>query len=212
MKRSFYALTAAVLLAGCCAGCGKAETPQMEPQVAQMQSICELATMDCYYHNVAKYFEEDAGGFLLWEKDKKFWIEYSGIVRLGVDASQVKIEIDGTDVTITMPDAQVLSSKVDETSLTEESYIVDKDSADVTAEDQTQAFAEAQRQLEEEARSDTALLTEARQRAMSLLEDYVHNIGNEMDIEYTVHWIDAPADGQPERDTAAESASENAGE
>ena len=33
---------------------------EIAPQASQMKSICELATMKCYYHNVAKYFEEDA--------------------------------------------------------------------------------------------------------------------------------------------------------
>ena len=41
-----------------------------EPKVSQMKAICELSVMDCYYHNVAKYFEEDASGALLWKKDK----------------------------------------------------------------------------------------------------------------------------------------------
>lgn len=68
------------------AACGdkkeEENTANVEPEVTQMQSICELSVMECYYHNVAKYFEEDAEGFLFWEKDKKFWIEYSGIVPL----------------------------------------------------------------------------------------------------------------------------------
>ena len=144
--------------------------------------------MDCYYHNVAKYFQEDAESFLWMTKDKKFWIEYSGVVQLGIDASKVSFEIDGTDVTITIPKATVLSSKVDSASLNEDSFIVDKDSADVTAEDQTEAFAQAQEQLEDNARNDTALLAEAQQRAKSLLEDYVKNIGSEMGVDYTVQW------------------------
>lgn len=40
---------------------------EVVPQVSQMKSICELATIDCYYHNVAKYSEDDATG-VLWLK------------------------------------------------------------------------------------------------------------------------------------------------
>ena len=29
-----------------------------EPEITKMRSICELATMECYYHNVAKFYEE----------------------------------------------------------------------------------------------------------------------------------------------------------
>lgn len=191
-KRSISILLSALILAGCGSACGNAadQPPEMELQTSQMQNICELATMDCYYHNVAKYFQEDAESFLWMTKDKKFWIEYSGVVQLGIDASKVSFEIDGTDVTITIPEATVLSSKVDSASLNEDSFIVDKDSADVTAEDQTEAFAQAQEQLEDNARNDTALLAEAQQRAKSLLEDYVKNIGSEMGVDYTVQWVD----------------------
>lgn len=58
---------------------------EIAPQASQMKSICELATMKCYYHNVAKYFEEDASGALWWKKDRKFWVEYSGVVTIGID-------------------------------------------------------------------------------------------------------------------------------
>ena len=171
-------------------GCGQQSNVNTEPSISQMRSICDLAVMECYYHNVAK-FRQDTGNILPWQaKEKHFWIEYSGVVQLGIDASKVSFEIDGTDVTITIPEATVLSSKVDSASLNEDSFIVDKDSADVTAEDQTEAFAQAQEQLEDNARNDTALLAEAQQRAKSLLEDYVKNIGSEMGVDYTVQWVD----------------------
>ena len=50
-------------------GCGK------EKQTADFSgvtSVCELATLKCYYHNVAKYFEEDASGALWWKKIESF--------------------------------------------------------------------------------------------------------------------------------------------
>ena len=46
-----------------CAACAK-QSKSIEPKAAQMRSICELATMECYYHNVAKYKEENASGIL----------------------------------------------------------------------------------------------------------------------------------------------------
>ena len=57
-KRSISILLSALILAGCGSACGNAadQPPEMELQTSQMQNICELATMDCYYHNVAKYF------------------------------------------------------------------------------------------------------------------------------------------------------------
>ena len=175
-------------------GCSGAK---MELQVGQMKAICELAVMECYYHNVAKYKEEDAAGMLWWEKDKHFWIEYSGAVTVGVDVSRVDISVEGEQITITLPPAEVFSCKVDENSLSKDSFIVDKDSADIEAEDEVTTFSEAQRQLEENAASDRILLANAQQQAKTLLSDYVSNIGDAVGIEYEIQWVYLEEDPAP---------------
>lgn len=196
MKRAISLFLAALLLLGC-TSCGKPkETVNMEPQISQMKAICELAVMDCYYHNVAKFTEEGAEGKLWWKKDKHFWVEYSGIVRLGIDISLVDIKVSDTKVTITLPAAEVLDYKVDSASLTEDSYIVDKDSASIGAADETKAFAEAQKKLAEDAANNTMLLAEAQQRAQHLLEDYINNVGDAVGKTYSIEWnyLDASGD------------------
>lgn len=197
MKKAFVLLlTVAILLTG--TACGQKTKPtKMEPEVSQMRSICELAVMECYYHNVAKFKEEDAARILWWGKDKHFWIEYSGVVKLGIDASLVRMEVSDTEITITLPEAKVLGCKVDSTTLNEDSYIVDKDSAAIGGEDEIKAFDEAQRQLEGNASSDRALLAGAQQRAQALLEDYITNIGNAVGKEYSIRWIYLDAEGTP---------------
>lgn len=115
----------------------------MEPKISQMKAICELAVMECYYHNVSKFKEEDAEGILWWKKDKHFWIEYSGIIKLGIDISMVNIEITDTQITIIFPEAKVLECKVDSASLTKESFIVDKNLAKIDAADKVKSFTEA---------------------------------------------------------------------
>lgn len=171
--------------------CGKTgmNSASMEPKTSQMKAICELAVMDCYYHNVAKFTEEDAEGILLWKKDKNFWIEYSGVVTLGIDASLVKVEVSGSEVSITIPSASVLNCTVDSSSLTEDSFIVAKNSAKIQAEDEVYAFEAAQTYLEQTAAADTALLANAQQRAQELLEEYITNIGKAVGQEYTIKWI-----------------------
>lgn len=179
------------MLAFSCMACAKTTEPKQEivPQASQMKAICELATMKCYYHNVAKYTKEDAAGILWWKKDRRFWIEYDGIVTMGIDASLVDIEVDNDTVTITIPPAKVLGFEVDETTLNEDSYIVDTKSAKVKAEHQTEAFKQAQDHMKEEAEKDTLLLANAQQRAQKLLEDYVNNIGNCVEKTYNIKWI-----------------------
>ena len=159
------------------------------PEISQMKSISELAVMECYYHNVAKYKEEDAQGILLWKKDKHFWIEYSGIVKIGIDSSKLKIEVIENSVTISLPEAKVLDKKVDNLSLTKDSFIVDEDSADISGEDEIKAFSEAQDKMVEAASNDKVLLASAQLRVQKLLEKYINNIGDELGVVYSIDWI-----------------------
>lgn len=190
MKKLMCILISAVLTLSLAACSDTEPAPvDMEPKTSQMKAICELAVMDCYYHNVAKYELKDAEGFLWWTKDKNFWIEYSGVVTLGVDVSRVTVEVDGTKVTISIPAAEVLRYTVDSNSLTEDSYIVAKDSAAIEAEDEIAAFSVAQADLEATASQDTALLASAQQQAQQLLEDYITNIGKATGKSYSIEWI-----------------------
>ena len=200
MKRIIAILLMLASLLSLCA-CGDASAPPAteEPQITQMRTICELATMDCYYHNVAKYYEKDAEkGFLgIGKKDKKFWVEYSGEVTIGLDATLVALQVSGDQVTITIPPAKVLGAKVYSDSLTTDSYIIDKDSADITAEDQTRVFENAQADMLAQASNDRLLLFNAQQRAQMLLEDYVTNIGNAIGVTYQINWIYLDENGKP---------------
>ena len=107
MKKTVKVL-AIITMLGLFCSCGAeknmADITQMQPELSQMKAISELATMECYYHNVAKYEEENATGFWLWKKDKRFWIRYDGTVTMGIDASKVSVKVKKNDeVIITIP-------------------------------------------------------------------------------------------------------------
>lgn len=183
-----------VLLTGCIAvfslfGCQK-KTETVD--FSNAQYIAELATLECYYHNVAK-FDRPADGFLFGIGNigyKKMWFEYSGIVKIGLDASKVKIsnaDANGV-VTITIPQAEVLGeANIDESTISE--ALVDTGMfTEITAEEKMEALAAAQDKMEEAARNDDKLLSQARERAKIILEQYVVNMGNEFGQSYTVVW------------------------
>ncbi len=174
------------------AGCGAKEAEQEaspEISISEMRLVCELATLECYYHNTAKLDSEKK--VLFWNTSKKLWIEYSGIAKLGVDVSKLDMKVDGTTVTIVMPDAEILECKVDETSLSEESFYSETTglgSGKVGAKEQTEAFAEAQAQMQTEVENDETLFIQAKDRAKLLLENYVKNIGDAIGVAYEVRW------------------------
>ena len=189
ITKTWMLLVGTVVL--CLTGCGK-ETQTADFSV--VTSVCELATLKCYYHNVAKAETEASGIFAKWLKTgyKKIWTEYSGIIEYGIDISQVTVSEPDKNgvVTVTMPDAQVLNVDVDEdslgTPLTDTGFLTS-----VTTEEKTTTLAGAQEAMEQQAKENTEMLSQAKARAKTLIEEYIKNVGESIGEEYTVEWKDA---------------------
>ena len=177
----------------CIGGCGdKNQKKEEEADFSAISSVCELATLKCYYHNVAKS-ETEASGLFKWlgKGYKKIWTEYSGIVELGIDVSKVSVEKPTADgvVKVTIPDAEILSVDLDEDSMSEP--LTDTGfMTEITKEEETEALAEAQNHMEETANENGNLLNQAKERAKSLIEGYVKNVGEQIGKEYTVEWVE----------------------
>lgn len=171
-------------------GCSKKEETDREPDVAQIRSICQLATLECYYHDVVKFDEKEDVLITFGDRGhKQFWIEYSGIVKVGIDMSKVKMSVKGDKVTVTIPNAEVLSCKVDEKSLDPSKYISKTGwLTEITSEDEVEAFSKAKEKMEKTAKENKTLLLNARERAKTLIENYVTNIGNLIGKTYQIKW------------------------
>ena len=191
--------------------CGKKEeAPEEDLSLTQMKSICELATLKCYYHNVAKITKEK--DVLWWDTTAELWIEYSGIVKLGVDITNLDMQVDQNQVTITMPKAKVLSCQVDQTSLDKDSYYTNREglgAEKINADDQTEAIKTAQENMLENVESDDSLLQQAQNRAQELLEQYVKNVGDAMGKTYEVSFVIAEDAGTNTDSTEAVSPEED---
>ena len=174
-------------------GCGTKDAVELDTEPAvefnvsenQLQSICRLATLKCYFNNVAKTTLE--GKFL--QKDSKLWIEYSGTVNMGVDFSKVKLEIDGDKLIITMPDAEILN--VNDPEILDDSYYFSEQgifSAKMNAEDERDAFKEAQENMKQKANESKTLLQTAKMRAQILIENYIHQMDELAGTKHVIVW------------------------
>ena len=135
--------------------------------------------------------EAEAGLLHIGEKDRTFWIEYTGVVTLGIDMSQVEMKISGTNIEMTIPEAKILRISIDESSINEESFITSQDSLNknkITAEDQTQAINDAQRTMEATASQNSKMLMKAQDRATKLIENYINQLGAAAGVEYNITW------------------------
>lgn len=164
-----------------------------EPDITQIRSICNLATLECYYHNVAKSTKTAGSGIShVGEIDRKFWIEYTGIAKIGIDMSKVDMQIEGDTVTVFLPNAKLLSIDIEEDDLNEGSYIASADSINsnkITAEDQTKAINNAQSTMAESVRNNPQLLLNAQSRAQDLIENYINQLGELSNTEYNIKWV-----------------------
>ena len=167
-------------------GCTKREA-----DFSETKAICELATLKCYYHNTSE-LRQDANKYLKFLGNfgyKKAWIEYDGIVKLGIDASKVRIEPNGKKVQVYVPNATILSTDVDVDTISEaisETGWFTK----ITTEERAETPREAQNDMRDKAESNTALLLQATQRAKDTIKDYIINVGNLIGVEYEIEWLE----------------------
>ena len=81
---AMFAAAALTALTACAAFGGSASTADLT--VEQIQNVSELASLKCYYHNVAKVnhkADDSLGGYLFKWGYKKQWIEFDGTIEVG---------------------------------------------------------------------------------------------------------------------------------
>lgn len=170
------------------------------PQIGRVKSICELATLECRYHNVAKATKEAGEGVLHWgEKERTFWIAYTGIAEIRFQTRDIRMKQEGTNITVQLPKPYVLC-RVDSDSWTKDSYVLSEDQwiqkNPITADDQTQAIQAAQAAIEEKIRNHSSLLNTAELQAKELIENYIIQIGEAAGITYTITFEDSQTSKQ----------------
>ena len=185
MLKKILLLIVSLVIALPLAGCEKKEA-----DFSETKAICELATLKCYYHNTSE-LKQDSSGIGKWFGNigyKKAWIEYDGIVKLGIDASKVKIEPNGNKVKVYVPNATILGVDVDVESISEavsETGWFTK----ITTEERAETQKKAQEDMKAKAESNTALLSQATQRAKDTIKDYILNVGSLIGVEYEIEWM-----------------------
>lgn len=186
MKRLLIAIFVSItviIFSGC--------TEKREVDFSKINSVCEMATLKCYYHNVAKEESNAKGMFKAFGVGyKKVWFEYSGIVELGINVNKVSVSEPNKNnvVKVVIPDAEILNADIDENSLTEpltDEGVFTK----VTKEEETNALASAQEKMKMDAENNTELLGQAKERAKKCIEGYIKNVGELTGYNYKIEWI-----------------------
>lgn len=178
-----------VVLAGC------SSQQNQQPNFSGVKEVAKLSTLECYYHNVAKFHKDADGWFFGWSNigEKNMWFEYDGIVQMGIDVEKVSISSPDANgvVAITIPEIEILGRPdIDPESMTDPIEINGLLTT-ISADEKTQILEDAQSNLVETANNDTVAKAQATERAKNLLEQYVKNVGEAIGRSYTVKWIQA---------------------
>ena len=163
---------------------------------SSIQKICELATLDCFYHNVSEWSKS---GNIIGYGAKKLWIEYDGMVRIGINANDIEVSEPDKDnvITVMIPDAVILEKDLDEKSI----YEIDSESPlwkfvplynAVNTDERKAALADAQNDMEASASNNTMILDEAKERAKMIIEQNIKTAKKAEGTECTVKFVDAP--------------------
>ena len=150
---------------------GRSENVQIDAVVLQNQltEIRELATVTYAYTNMAQFeSSNDFYGVKVPFTTKSFILTYDGTIKAGVDLDGAAVDVSGTAVTITLPEARILSHGIDEDSV----EVFDEKTSifnPFTVEDFTSFQADQKAAMEERALS-RGLLEEARRKAVSSVE------------------------------------------
>lgn len=163
------------------------------PDEAQIQYICNLATMDCYYHNVARGVVGPGNGIQHWgEEETPFWVEYDAAVTIGIESNRVLMEMRDNVIHIYMPQATILGGvDIDPDSISTPVYRPHdlwRNDVEISTEDVTEAMSDAEQVVIDEIMSDPALLNSARQQAMDIIRGYIAQLEALSGVHYEVEF------------------------
>ena len=156
----------------------------------EIQNISELATIEYRYTNVGTLDASKKFSFVDWKvpfSDKTAIVTMDGIIKAGIDLSQVQIACSEAQkiITVSMPASTILSNE-----LKEDSFMVyeEKDSAwnPITLDDSN----ELRKQIKEKAEQnaiDNQILTQADERAAQLIQSIIESSPN-VKGNYKITW------------------------
>lgn len=190
MKKRILVLGLVICILLC--ACGKKQDKKEKISTEKLGNICELATVECYYHNVAKGDKSSPNGISHWfEKKRNFWVEYDVTIKIGIDCNRIEQHFDEDGVlVITIPRAEILGEP-ELQPLDKNTMYFDKNSLnpnDISATDQQEYIKISLEEMTENIEEETECFVEAEDRAKELISNYINciNDGLENPIEYKV--------------------------
>lgn len=148
----------------------------------RLTEINELASVTYSYTNMAEFENsKDFYGMKVPFTTKSFILTYDGEIKAGVDMSEAEVSVRGKTVTITLPEAKILSHEMNEDSI----EVFDESTSifnPFKVEDY-KSFCKDQKEEMEKKAEEKGLLTEARKKAAKSIKGIFAQV---LDDDYTL--------------------------
>lgn len=156
----------------------------------QLQEIEELATMSYNYTKVGKFSNNlTFNGWDIPLTQKSFLITYDGKLKAGIKMDKIKIEINNNIITIAIPEIEILSNEIDESSI--EVYDETKNVFNPISVNDYTSFAKKQKAAVEAEAIENGLLSEAATKTQNTIKKYLNAIpGIDGNYEIEVKFIE----------------------
>lgn len=164
-----------------------------KPELNTIKEICELETLTVKCNDVIKATKNAGKGWEhVLEKDREYWVEYTGVVEMGVNTDETNIKVRNDKVYIDLPEAEVLDVHIEESSINKDSIYVSNDSFinpnKFSAEDQTDIINDAQNQLRTAFEKDKEIKAETTEATKEAIENYIDKLGKSFNVDYEIIW------------------------
>lgn len=162
----------------------------LSENIKKLELTGNLVTYEAYFHNVLETTKDSNS---IFKKDRKLFAEYTGTIKLGIDLSKVKIDVQGDTINVLIPKAKIIGEpNVDESDFKKEKFIESEDGFliknPITGDDISKAFDDAQSEMKKSAESDEQLLSTAQTRAKIIIEESINQLAGISSKDYTINW------------------------
>ncbi len=182
------------LIAALCFGIGflaggrsKETTPKLSAVVVehQLEQVSQLATARYRYTNMGQFEQSsDFYGMKIPFSGKHFIVSYDGSILAGVDLKQAEVKISDGKVTVTLPEAQILSHEIDEESLKvfdETKNIFNP----LTIENYNSFYTEQKKEMETKA-LESGLFSQAEEQAELVVKQIIGPVADQNEMELAI--------------------------
>lgn len=162
----------------------------LSENIKKLELTGNLVTYEAYFHNVLETTKDSDS---IFKKDRKLFAEYTGTIKLGIDLSKVKIDVQGDTINALIPKAKIIGEpNVDESDFKKEKFIESEDGFliknPITGDDISKAFDDAQSEMKKSAENDEQLLSTAQTRAKIIIEESINQFAGISSKDYTINW------------------------